>query len=58
MLLLLPLIVTGVVPGQEIAHPIAIIVVGGLVTAALQGAFLLPALYLRFGPRTERSSEG
>jgi Cu/Ag efflux pump CusA len=50
-LLLLPLLVTGVIPGQEISHPIAVIVLGGLVTATLQGTLLLPALYLRFGPR-------
>ena len=50
-LLLLPLLFTGTIPGQEAAHPIAVIVLGGLITATLQGAFLIPALYLRFGPR-------
>jgi Cu/Ag efflux pump CusA len=43
---LLPLIVSGTVAGQEIAHPIAAIVVGGLVTTTLVVAFLIPALYL------------
>jgi Cu/Ag efflux pump CusA len=43
---LLPLIVTGTIAGQEIAHPIAVIVVGGLVTTTLAVAFLIPALYL------------
>ncbi len=50
-LLLLPLLFTGTIPGQEAAHPIAVIVLGGLITATLQGAFLIPALYLRFGPQ-------
>ena len=43
---LLPLIVTGTIAGQEIAHPIAVVVVGGLVTTTLVVAFLIPALYL------------
>ena len=43
---LLPLIVTGTIPGQEIAHPIAIVVLGGLVTSTLVTAFLIPAVYL------------
>ena len=42
---LVPLIVTGTVPGQEIAQPIAVVVAGGLVTAALVTAFLVPAVY-------------
>jgi Cu/Ag efflux pump CusA len=43
---LLPLIVTGTIAGQEIAHPIAVIVLGGLVTSTLVIAFLIPAVYL------------
>ena len=43
---LLPLIVTGTIAGQEIAHPIAVIVLGGLVTSTLVVAFLIPAVYL------------
>jgi Cu/Ag efflux pump CusA len=45
---LLPLIVTGTIAGQEIAHPIAVIVVGGLVTSTLVTAFLIPAAYLSY----------
>ena len=43
---LLPLVVTGTIAGQEIAHPIAVIVIGGLVTTTLVVAFLIPAVYL------------
>ena len=43
---LLPLIVTGTIAGQEIVHPIAVIVVGGLITTTLVVAFVIPALYL------------
>jgi CzcA family heavy metal efflux pump len=46
---LVPLIVTGVIPGQEIAQPIAVVVLGGLVTATLATAFLVPAVYAAFG---------
>jgi len=49
-LLFMPLLVTGSIAGQEIAHPIAVVVLGGLVTALIQGALLLPAIYMRFAP--------
>jgi len=49
-LLFMPLLVTGSIAGQEIAHPIAVVVLGGLVTAVIQGALLLPAIYMRFAP--------
>jgi Cu/Ag efflux pump CusA len=41
--------VTGNIPGHEIEHPLAIVVVGGLVTSTLLNLFVLPSLYLRFG---------
>jgi CzcA family heavy metal efflux pump len=48
-LALVPLVVTGNIPGHEIEHPLAIVVVGGLVTSTLLNLFVLPSLYLRFG---------
>jgi len=48
-LALVPLVVTGDIPGHEIEHPLAIVVVGGLVTSTLLNLFVLPSLYLRFG---------
>ena len=45
MVALVPLIVTGTIPGQEIAQPIAIVVFGGLITATLVTVFLVPAIY-------------
>jgi Cu/Ag efflux pump CusA len=48
-LALLPLVVAGDVPGHEIEHPLAVVVVGGLVTSTLLNLFVLPSLYLRFG---------
>jgi Cu/Ag efflux pump CusA len=49
MVALVPLIVTGTVPGQEIAQPIAIVVFGGLITTTLVTAFVVPALYAVLG---------
>ena len=39
----------GSIPGHEIEHPMAIVILGGLVTATLLNLFVLPSLYLRFG---------
>jgi CzcA family heavy metal efflux pump len=47
-LALVPLIVAGQVPGQEIEHPMAIVILGGLITATLLNLFVVPSLYLRF----------
>jgi Cu/Ag efflux pump CusA len=49
-----PVLVIGNVPGQEIVQPMAVVVLGGLVTATLLNLFVAPALYLRFGPSAER----
>ncbi|HSV68271.1 MAG TPA: efflux RND transporter permease subunit [Mycobacteriales bacterium] len=45
----LPFAVSGGVAGTEILHPLAVVVLGGLVTSTLVTLFVLPALYLRFG---------
>jgi CzcA family heavy metal efflux pump len=47
-LALVPLVVAGAVPGNEIEHPLAVTILGGLVTATLLNLFVLPSLYLRF----------
>jgi Cu/Ag efflux pump CusA len=38
-------------PGLEIVGPMAVVILGGLVTTTLLALFVLPALYLRFGGR-------
>lgn len=48
-LALLPLVLKGDVPGNEIERPMALVILGGLVTSTLLNLFLLPALYARFG---------
>ena len=47
-LALVPLAVAGSIPGHEIEHPMAIVILGGLVTSTLLNLFVLPSLYLRF----------
>lgn len=48
-LALLPLVITGSRPGQEIEYPMAVVIVGGLLTSTLMNLLLMPVLYLRFG---------
>jgi Cu/Ag efflux pump CusA len=47
-LALLPLVIRGNVPGHEIEYPMAVVIVGGLVTSTLLNLLILPALYGRF----------
>src|SRR3954471_15030591 len=44
-----PLVISGDKPGQEIEHPMAIVILGGILTSTLLNLLLLPALYLKFG---------
>ena len=48
-LALVPLVVTGDIPGHEIEYPMAIVILGGLITSTLLNLFVVPSLYLRFG---------
>ena len=48
---LLPLVIPGSIPGHEIEHPMAVVILGGLATSTLLTLFVLPVLYLRLGAR-------
>ncbi|MEG8051945.1 efflux RND transporter permease subunit [Sphingomonas aurantiaca] len=48
-LALVPLIVAGNAPGHEIEHPMAIVILGGLISSTALNLLLLPALYARYG---------
>ncbi|MFK4872515.1 efflux RND transporter permease subunit [Novosphingobium sp. ZW T3_23] len=48
-LALVPLIVAGNAPGHEIEHPMAIVILGGLISSTMLNLFLMPALYARYG---------
>jgi Cu/Ag efflux pump CusA len=46
---LLPLALTSGAPGNEIEGPMALVILGGLVTSTLLNLLVLPALALRYG---------
>jgi Cu/Ag efflux pump CusA len=48
-LALVPLAFAGSIPGHEIEHPMAIVILGGLVTSTVLNLLVVPSLYLRFG---------
>jgi Cu/Ag efflux pump CusA len=56
-LALVPLVVYGNLPGHEIEHPMAVVILGGLVTSTLLNLFVVPALYLRFGAGVVRRED-
>ncbi len=56
-LALVPLVIAGNIPGQEIEYPMAIVILGGLVTSTLLNLLVVPTLYLRFGRSRERAIE-
>ncbi len=44
-MLVIPIVILGDRPGLEILHPLAMVVLGGLVTTAVMSLLVLPALY-------------
>ena len=51
----MPLVAFGNIPGHEIEHPMAVVILGGLVTSTLLNLFVVPNLYLWFGKRSEEA---
>jgi CzcA family heavy metal efflux pump len=52
-LAIVPLVIAGDIPGHEIEHPMAVVILGGLFTSTLLNLFVVPAIYLRFGRGAE-----
>ena len=52
---LVPLVWAGSVPGNEIEHPMAVVILGGIVTSTLLSLFVVPLLYLRFGRQSRQT---
>ena len=48
-LALVPLAVSGDEPGNEIQSPMAVVILGGLLTSTALNMLVVPAIYLRFG---------
>ncbi|HEX7734460.1 MAG TPA: efflux RND transporter permease subunit [Ktedonobacteraceae bacterium] len=55
-LALVPLVISGDIPGHEIEHPMAIVILGGLATSTVLNLFIVPSLYLRFGQKKQPTS--
>lgn len=53
---LLPLVIAGNIPGHEVELPMAIVILGGLITATLMTLFVVPLLYLWFGSKTVQAT--
>jgi Cu/Ag efflux pump CusA len=49
---LIPLVLGGGEPGNELQTPMAIVILGGLLSATALNMLVLPALYWLFGERT------
>jgi len=50
-LAILPIVVSGNLPGHEIEYPMAVVIVGGLFSSTMLTLFVLPALYSWLGMR-------
>jgi CzcA family heavy metal efflux pump len=57
-LALVPLVIAGNIPGHEIEHPMAIVILGGLVSSTLLNLLVVPSLYLRFGKSKKDRAAG
>ena len=51
--LLVPWLVLGTGPGLEVIEPMAVVVLGGLVTTTAMSLFFLPLMYLRIAPHAD-----
>jgi Cu/Ag efflux pump CusA len=51
---LAPIVVVGPISGFEILQPMAVVVLGGLVTTTVLTLFVVPVLYLRYGFSSDR----
>lgn len=49
---LLPLVLAKGEPGKEILHPVAVVIVGGLISSTLLDMFVTPTVFYRFGKKS------
>ncbi len=49
---LIPLVLSAGAPGKEILHPVAVVIVGGLVSSTLLDMWVTPAVFYRYGRRS------
>jgi CzcA family heavy metal efflux pump len=53
---LIPLVLAGGTPGKEILHPVAVVIVGGLVSSTLLDMFVTPTVFFHFGRKAAEKS--
>jgi Cu/Ag efflux pump CusA len=56
-LALLPLVWRGNAPGHEIEHPMAVVILGGVISSTVLNLLVLPVLHLRFGGAAPNSAD-
>jgi Cu/Ag efflux pump CusA len=56
-LALVPLVLAGNKPGHEIEYPMAVVILGGLITSTVLNLVLMPPLYWRFGRQSGKVAE-
>ena len=56
ILALIPLVLAGGDPGKEILHPVAIVIVGGLISSTLLDLFLTPTVFYHYGKKSALES--
>jgi CzcA family heavy metal efflux pump len=49
---LIPLVLSKGAPGKEILHPVAVVIVGGLLSSTILDMWVTPAVFYRFGKRS------
>jgi Cu/Ag efflux pump CusA len=55
-LALVPIVIGGDAAGYEIEHPLAVVILGGLVTSTVMNLLIVPTLYLKYGRSALTSS--
>ncbi len=53
---LIPLVLAADQPGKEILHPVAVVIVGGLITSTLLGLGVTPTAFFTFGRKAAARS--
>jgi Cu/Ag efflux pump CusA len=53
---LIPLLLAAHEPGKEILHPVAVVIVGGLISSTLLDLMITPAVFYLFGRKAAQSA--